>query len=112
MWTEVPTITQQGKDSWHPTLPTSPSLTPQAIIDYTNGKPWIKEISAFIREVIGGGPVVIVVSGSELCCTTGGWTFSLIADLCIAMLLMFHQGNSLGAYASLATAAAHPELIR
>ena len=95
--------------TWHLTLPTNPSLVPQAIIDYTNGKPWIKEISAFIRDVIGGGPVVIVVSSSSLRYTLSGWTFLLIAELCI---VPFHQGNSLGAYASLATAAAHPELIR
>ena len=37
------------------------SLSFQALIDYTNGKPWIKEISAFIDDVIGGEPVVLVV---------------------------------------------------
>ncbi len=39
------------------------ALLTQALIDYKNGKPWIEEISAFVDEVIGGGPVVLVVRG-------------------------------------------------
>jgi hypothetical protein len=38
---------------------------PQALIDYTNGKPWIAEISTFVRDIIGGGPVVLVVRARE-----------------------------------------------
>ncbi|GAX81269.1 hypothetical protein CEUSTIGMA_g8701.t1 [Chlamydomonas eustigma] len=56
-------------------------LSEKALIDYSNGKPWIDEISSFIQEVIGDSPVTLV-------------------------------GNSLGAYAALAAAAAIPEQIR
>ncbi|KAG1657437.1 hypothetical protein FOA52_011717 [Chlamydomonas sp. UWO 241] len=57
-------------------------LSEKAAIDYSNGAPWVAQIQEFVERVVQPDAPVVLV------------------------------GNSLGAYASLSTAAARPDLVR
>eukprot|EP00873_Tetraselmis_striata_P036609 jgi/Tetstr1/456873/TSEL_043545.t1 len=54
----------------------------KAVVDYTEGRVWVEQLRQFILQVVGGEEAVVLV------------------------------GNSLGGFASLATAGSHPELVR
>lgn len=75
-----------------------PSQT-QALLDYTNGEVWVQQLSAFVDQVASPASLTAIDNAEGSGSDAHGPQVVLV-------------GNSLGGFASLATAAEHPEQIR